>query len=88
MEEAFDCIMFETEDGEEVSMYVIERTTIAGADYLLVTDSGAEEAQAYIMRKLKDEENQEVYEIVEDDSELEALSKVFAELLEDVEIKL
>ncbi|MDD7403480.1 MAG: DUF1292 domain-containing protein [Butyribacter sp.] len=88
MEEKVECIAFETEDGNNISFYVIEQTTIAGREYLLVTDSDEDEAEAYIMRKITDEENQEVYEMVEDDEELEALSKVFRELLEDVDIEL
>lgn len=88
MEERVSSIEFETEDGEKVLFYVVEQTMLAGMEYLLVTDSEDEEAQAYIMRKITDEDNQQIYEMVEEDSELEALSKVFAELLDDVEIEM
>lgn len=82
------CIEFETEDGEKIPFFVLEETKINGMNYLLVTDSKEDEAEAYIMREVKDEENQTVYEIVEDDTELEAISKVFAELLDDVEFEM
>ncbi len=85
-----DKIIFTTDEGEEVSFFVIEQTMIAGVNYLLVTDGedSAEEAQAYIMRELTGDEDQAVYELVDDDHELSALSKVFEELLDDIDIEL
>ncbi len=88
MEEKLDSIEFETEDGEKVSLYVLEQTMIGGVNYLLVADSEEDEADAYIMKEITGDENDSVYEIVEDDKELEALSKVFAELLDDVELEI
>lgn len=88
MEEKIDYIEFETEDGEKIPFFVLEETMLGGVNYLLVTDSEEEEAQAYIMREVNDEENQKVYEMVEEDAELEAVSKIFSELLDDVEIEL
>ena len=80
-----ECIRFETEEGEQVSFFVVEETVLAGESYLLVTDSEEDGAEAYIMRKVRDEENQLIYEMVEDEEILEALSRVFAEMLDDVE---
>ncbi|HBI62124.1 MAG TPA: DUF1292 domain-containing protein [Lachnospiraceae bacterium] len=88
MEGKSDCIEFETEDGKKVPFYVIEETMLAGVSYLLVTDSEEEEAEAYIMREMTDQDGQGIYEIVEDDSELEAVSKIFSELLEDIELEM
>lgn len=88
MEEKTDSIEFETEDGEKISFYVVEETMLGGINYLLVTDSEEDEAEAYIMREVTDEENQKVYEIVEEDTELEAVSKIFSELLDDIEFEL
>lgn len=82
------CIEFETEDGEKIPFFVLEETKINGMNYLLVADSEEEEAEAYIMREITDDDNQSVYEMVEDDTELEAVSKVFAELLDDVEFEM
>ena len=72
------------------TFYVIEQTTIAGQNFLLVTDSASstEEADAYIMQEITDREDQLIYELVEDENQLEALSKVFGELLEDVDIQI
>ena len=63
---------------------------MAGKDFLLVTDSDTDEdeAEVYIMQEISDQEDQTVYEFVEDEAQLEALSKVFAELLDDVDIQM
>lgn len=87
MEERVDSIIFENEEGEDVPFFVIEQTMLAGVNYLLVAESEEDEAEAYILREIQEEENQTVYEMVEEEEELEALSKVFSELLDDVEIE-
>lgn len=82
---------FVTEENENVSFYVIEETRVNGMNYLLVTDSGDEEedeASAYILKDTSDEQEAEaVYEFVDDDLEFESISKIFAELLDDVDLK-
>ena len=88
MEGKSDCIEFETEDGKKVPFYIVEETMLRGINYLLVTDSEEEEADAYIMREVTDQDGQVVYEIVEEEAELEAVSKIFSELLEDVELEI
>lgn len=83
-------INFITDEGEEIPFYIIEQTTLAGKDFLLVTDSGTQEneAQVYIMQEISDQDDQTIYEFVEDEAQLEALSKVFEELLDDVDIQM
>lgn len=83
-------INFITDEGEEIPFYIIEQTTLAGKDFLLVTDSDTDEdeAEVYIMQEISDQDDQTVYEFVEDEAQLEALSKVFAELLDDVDIQM
>lgn len=87
MEENQQQIIFTTEEGEEITFFVVEQTTISGKNYLLVTDSEQEEADAYIMQEIEDQDGQSIYEILEDERELEAISKVFVELLDDVAIE-
>ena len=41
-------VYFTTDEGEEVPFFVVEETKIAGENYLLVTDSEEDEADAYI----------------------------------------
>lgn len=83
-------INFITDEGEEIPFYIIEQTTLAGKDFLLVTDSDTQEneAQVYIMQEISDQDDQTIYEFVEDGAQLEALSKVFEELLDDVDIQM
>jgi len=80
-------INFITDEGEEIPF---EQTTLAGKDFLLVTDSDTQEdeAQVYIMQEISDQDDQTIYEFVEDEAQLEALSKVFEELLDDVDIQM
>ena len=76
-----------SETGEEVEFFVLEQTKFQGSQYLLVTDSDKEEedADGYILKDLSDSEDSEaIYEMVDDDRELEAVSQIFAQLLEDV----
>ena len=63
-------VYFTTDEGEEVPFFVVEETKIAGENYLLVTDSEEDEADAYIFEE-----------------KINALSKVFAELLDDVDFE-
>jgi hypothetical protein len=74
---------------QTVGFFVVEETRIGGVSYLLVTESEADEAEAYILKDLsQDGEEEASYEFVEDEDELAAVSKIFAELLEDVDIEL
>ncbi len=82
-------IIFTTEDGEEVTFQVIEQTRLSGTDYLLVsTDSEEEEdAEALILKDVSDISDAEaIYDIVEDDHELELVAGIFKELLDDIEL--
>ena len=84
-----DEIIFTTEDGEEVTFYVIEQTRLGGVDYLLVSTTGEddEEGEALIMKDIsKDTDEEAVYDIVEDDKELELVAGIFKELIDDIEL--
>ena len=74
---------------ETVEFFVVEETRINNTNYILVTESeDDEEADAYILKDTSDAESAEaVYEIVENDDELEYVSRIFAELLEDIDIE-
>jgi len=78
-------IIFEIpETNEKVEFTVEEQTTLNGINYLLVSD----EEDACILKEITSEENESTYEIVEDDTEFEALAKVFSELLgEDTDLE-
>ena len=80
-------IKFQSEDGI-IEFFVEEQTTVAGITYLLVSDSD-DEANAYIMKDVSEEGSEEAsYEMVEDDEELMAISKVFEQMLDDVDLEM
>lgn len=77
-------IIFTAEDGTKEEFYIEEQTRINGVNYLLVSDSMEEEANAYLLKELSsggDEESE--YVMVEDEVEFEAVSGVFSQMLDD-----
>lgn len=83
-------IKFTFADGEEAAeFFVLEQTRISGISYILVTDSEEGDGEALILKdRSKDGEEEAVYEIVDDDEELNAVSRVFNEMLEDVDLSM
>lgn len=80
-------LIFRDENGEAAEFYVLEQTRISGRNYLLVTDSEEEDGECLILKDMAgDQERESLYEIVEQEQELDAVLKVFEELLEDVDI--
>ena len=81
-------IIFMSEDMQEIEFFVLEQTKLNGISYILVTDSEEGDAECWIMKDVSTEESLEsIYDMVEDDDELLAISKVFEELLEDIDIE-
>ena len=82
-------IIFIDDEGKEVEMFVIEETRINNVNYLLVTDDDdSEEAEAYILKDVSEEQDEEaVYAVVSDESEIDYIGKIFSELLEDIDIE-
>ena len=79
---------FADENGED-EFFVLEETRINGNGYIVVTDSEEDDAECLILKETGNQgEGESVYEIVEDETELLAVSKVFEELLEDVNIEM
>ncbi len=84
-----DEINFIAENGEEVIFQVLEQTRLGGMDYLLVSTAaeGDEEAEALILKDIsKDTDEEAVYDIVEDEKELQSVAAIFKELLDDIEL--
>jgi len=80
-------IVLIADDGSEEAFFVVEKADIAGASYLLVTNSQSEEedGDALILKQLCEDE-EVTYDVVDDEKELTIISKYFEELLEDVEL--
>ena len=70
-------------------LFVLEGAMISGSRCILVTDSEEDDAECLILKETEGSvPGDSVYEIVEDETELLAVSKVFEELLEDVNIEM
>ena len=82
-------ITFVPENEEEaVDFYVLEETRIGGIDYILVTDSEEGDAECLILKDLsKAEDAEAIYAIVEDETELDSVFRVFEQMLDDVDIE-
>ena len=77
------------DDGDELTLYVIEETKIAGVSYLLAAESEEGDCDVYILKDIsKPDDVQAAYEIVEDEDEQSYLIKIFSELLDEVDLEL
>lgn len=80
-------IAFAGENGDSIEFFVVEKTTLGGVDYMLVTESEDEDADAYVLKDVsKTEDADGIYEIVDDEDELQAVGQIFASLLDDTDI--
>ncbi len=81
-------ITFSPEGEAPVDFYVLEQTTIAGVNYILVTDVEEGDGEALILKDLSTSEDADsLYEIVSEETELNAVAAVFENILEDVEFE-
>ena len=53
----------------------------------MATEEETEDSEAWILKEIRTEENDLIYEFVEDDVEFDAIARVFEEMLEDVGIE-
>ena len=82
-------IRLQSPDGTVEDFYIEEQTRIGGVAYLLVSDSMDDEANAYILIDVSEDTDSEAcYEMVEDENELQAVYKVFEQMLEDVDLEM
>lgn len=92
----FATIPFFTEDGEEIELAILEQTRINGINYLLVSacegdewDEEAEDAYCFILKESESTDSLEsTYEEVQDDEELISVSKIFEQLMEDMDFEM
>ena len=81
-------IRFNGDLGEEIELYVIDTTKLAGEDYLLASDVEAGDGECYIFKDISPEGSAEaVYEPVTDEAALDYLLSVFAEQLDDIDLQ-
>ena len=71
-------ITFQAVGEEPVDFYVLEQTTVAGVNYILVTEDEDGDCDALILKDLSSAEDAEAdYVIVEDEKELNAVAGIF-----------
>lgn len=72
---------------EETQFYVLEQITLNGRSYLLVADSDEDEAEALILKELRLDQEDVIYEVIEDETELDYVSDFFEAIYEDLSIE-
>lgn len=88
MKEKDNTILCLDEDVNEIQLLVLEQTTLAGINYLLVADSMEDDGIVLIMKEISLEDDYVSYEVVDDDEELKIISSIFNELVDDFEVSL
>jgi hypothetical protein len=85
-----ETVKFTDPETQEVVEFVVEEETqLNGDKYLLVSEATEEEVfDAYILKEVKDENDEVTYQVVEDEVEFLALARIFTELSdEDTDIE-
>ena len=85
-----ETVKFTDPDTQEVVEFVVEEETqLNGNKYLLVSENTEEQVfDAYILKEIKDENDEITYTVVEDEVEFLALARIFTELSdEDTDIE-
>ena len=69
-------LVVKDENGEDVTLYILEETKLNGCYYILAADSEEEDGECYLLKEA-------VYEFVENEDEAEHMLRVFQALLEE-----
>ncbi len=77
---------FDEDSNSEIEFFVLEQTTINGNNYILVTEEEEGDCDCFILKEVSNTDGEVRYEDISDDNELEAIGKVFAELLEEEDV--
>lgn len=84
----YDKIAFETEDGVE-EYFILEETKLQGVNYLAVTDDiDSEDGEFLILKEIANDDDDVLYEIVDDDNELQSVITLFDNLIDDFDLDL
>jgi hypothetical protein len=80
-----ETVKFTDPETKEIVEFVVEdETQLNGNKYLLVSEDAEDGTlDAYILKEVVDENDEVLYEVVEDEVEFMALAKVFTELVDE-----
>ena len=96
-DEELRTIDFVDEDGEDKELIVLCQTKLAGVNYLLVSDAEIEEledddteVEVFIIKEESVSEDGEnvTFKLVEDEKEILTVSKVFEDMMDDVNFEI
>lgn len=87
------------ENGEDSELYVLAQTMIGGVNYFLVSEEEVTEEMenddeevidVFVIKEVPDSADEETvaYEVVEDEKEVSIVTKVFEEMLDDVDFEI
>ena len=78
-------VKFTDPETQDVIEFIVEEETqLNGTKYLLVSEDAEDGTlDAYILKEVVDQNDEVLYEVVEDEVEFMALAKVFAELTDE-----
>ena len=89
-DEMIESVVFVDEDGNDLEFYILDVVEYKNNIYLLVVDNIDEDddevAEATILKEIEVEEDDFVYEMVEDDEEFNQVAEVFDRYSEDYEL--
>ena len=82
---SYESILFTDDDGNDIELFILEETVLAGESFLLVSDSDpdSDEVEVMVLRKVEDDGDEVCYVPVDDDNLLKNVLGVFEELLDD-----
>ncbi|MCI8513805.1 MAG: DUF1292 domain-containing protein [Lachnospiraceae bacterium] len=81
-EELYGEFVVQDEDGNDVTLYIVDMTKINGTDYILATDTQEDGGAGLIFKMTPLEDSDEVLLDNVSEDEYEYISKVFAETAE------
>lgn len=78
-------VKFTDPETQEIVEFVVEdETQLNGNKYLLVSETTEEQVfDAYILKEIKDENDEVTYQVVDDEVEFMALARIFTELTDE-----
>ncbi len=81
-------LIFTAAEGEDAAeLYILDQAKLQGNTYLLVTDSEDGDGDAMILRENSQTQGKEsLYDIVEDDTEIDSVLVLFKDTLEELGI--
>lgn len=80
-------IVLTDELGETITLYAVEETRVAGVNYLLAAEEEGDGSCLILRDVSSPEEAEAIYEIVEDEDELDYLFHIFKELVGEIDLE-